>query len=186
MKRPVANPSQEKFFREWQKLYPSALPIKEHLNSLRFPNRWVRIHSLPLSKRYASDEAEWNSLLYRQNSVIDNLIPQGTSISFVINWVEEDNYIFKSFDPQSLGIIQEAEGEPAYNSYLLETTWESHSLNPLLIMIADDMMRAFIIAPNCLIGPYDGGMDVILKDPNACYAFKRRFKDWLSLRADGL
>jgi hypothetical protein len=37
-----------------------------------------------------------------------------------------------------------------------------------------------------LIGPYNGGVDVIAKSPHTCYALKQQFKDWLSLRPDGL
>jgi hypothetical protein len=176
----------ETFLDEWRTLYPNTWPIKQHLNNRNFPNRWARIHSLPLSKRYPGDEKEWTSLLHRQNAVIDSLVPQGTTITIVINWIEPASFLFKSFDLEALGILQEAKGEPEYNSYLLETTWESHTLNHILTMIADEMIRAFIIAPDCAIGPYDGGMDVILKDPHTCYAFKRQFKDWLSLRPDGL
>jgi hypothetical protein len=178
--------SRDTFLKSWHALYPNIWPIKEHLNNRNFPNRWARIHSLPLAKRYPGSDKEWDSLLHRQNTVIDSLIPQGTAITIVINWIDEDNYLFYSFDLEPVGIFQEAEGEPAYNSYLLETTWESHRLDPVLLMIADEMVRAFIIAPDCLIGPYDGGVDVILKDPHTCYAFKRQFKDWLSARPDGL
>jgi hypothetical protein len=182
----VTLPTRETFMREWQALYPSALPIKEHLNNVRFPNRWMRIHSLPLSKRYPDSKAEWDILLHRQNTVIDKLVPQGTVIQFVFNWIEKDNYLFKSFDLEPLGIIQTAKDEPAYESFLLETIWESGTENPILMMIADETLRGFIVAPDCLIGPYGGGMDVILKDPHTCYTLRRHFKDWLSLRADGL
>jgi hypothetical protein len=37
-----------------------------------------------------------------------------------------------------------------------------------------------------LIAPYDGGVDVILKDLHSCSVFKKKFKDWLSKREDGL
>lgn len=52
-------------------------------------------------------------------------------------------------------------------------------------MIADDVMRAFIIAPDCLIAPYDGGMDVFLKDAFSAHAFERKFADGMSKRKDG-
>jgi hypothetical protein len=182
----LVNIYREAFLAEWRLRYPEILPIRALLNNRQFPNCWMRIHSLPLSKRYPDTKAEWDILLSRQNALIDYLVPQATAIRIVINWIERDNYLFKSFKLEPLGIFQEAEGEPEYDSFLMETTWESHTENPLLMMIADESLQAFIIASDCLIKPYDGGVDVILKDPHTCYALKRRFKDWLSKRPDGL
>jgi hypothetical protein len=174
-----------KFLAYWQDLYPESSPIS-YLFKFRMGKRWARIHSLPDSKRYADIKTEWDALLDRQNRVIDSLIEQHSPIRIVINYIDTDCYLFKSFNLENIGVFTEAEGEAAYQSFLLETTWESHSWNPILMMIANGDLRAFIIAPNCLIAPYDGGVDVILKDPHTCWAFKRQFKDWLSKRADGL
>jgi hypothetical protein len=182
----TANAGRSRFLADWQVRYPDVLPIRTLINGRTFPNRWMRIHSLPLSKRYADTPEEWAILLDRQNSLIDQLVPQGTEVQWVINWIEPDNHLFQSFGLEPLGIFQEAEDEPEYDSFLLETTWEHDPRHPLLIMIADETLRAFMIAPDCLIAPYDGGVDVIASDPHSCYALKRRFRDWLSKRADGL
>jgi hypothetical protein len=91
-----------------------------------------------------------------------------------------------AFDLENIGVFVDRDGEAVFQSFQFETTWESHTLNPLLIMIAEEQMRAFIIGPDCLIAPYDGGVDVIVKDPHTCWAFKRQFKEWLSKRPDGL
>ncbi len=175
-----------KFLAEWNLRYPGVLPIRNLLNGRTFPNRWMRIHSLPLSQRYPDTKAEWDILLDRQNTLIDALIPQHADIFIVINWIERDNYLFQSFNLEPLGVLQEGEGEPEYDSFLMETTWESHTLDPILMMIAGEQLRAFIMAPDCVIAPYDGGVDVILNDPHTCYALKRQFKAWLSQRPDGL
>jgi hypothetical protein len=174
------------FLAQWRRDHPHILPIKNLLNGRNFPNRWMRMHSLPESKRYADTPEEWAILMHRQNTLIDHLVLQDTPIQIVLNWIESDNYLFKSFDLVPLGKLQEAPDEPAYESFLLETTWEHDPRNPILMMIADETLRGFIIAPDCLIAPYDGGVDVIAEDPHTCYALKRRFKDWLSKRPDGL
>jgi hypothetical protein len=179
-------PAREAFLANWHDHYPCLLPIRNLLNGRNFPSRWMRIHSLPLSKRYPDTKEEWDILLDRQNRLINHLVPQETPVQWVINLIERDNYLFKSFNLAPLGVFQEAEGEPEYDSFILETTWENDPRNPLLLMIADETLRAFMIAPDCLIAPYDGGVDVILKDPHTCYALRRQFKDWLSKRADGL
>jgi hypothetical protein len=174
------------FSAEWQRRFPGTLPIKYMLNGRRFRGCWMRIHSLPLSKRYADTPAERDVILNRQNTLIDHLVHQHTNIQIVINWIEPDSLLFKAFELVPLGIFQEADGEPEYDSFLIETVWQSGGLDTLLMMIADENVRGFIIAPDCLILPYDGGVDVIVKDTAKCLALKERFRDWLSLRPDGL
>jgi hypothetical protein len=174
-----------RFLYYWRGLYPETKPIS-HMFKHQLRTRWARIHSLPEAKRYADDKPEWDELLRRHNMVIDSLIPQGSVIRIVINSIAIDNYLFKSFDLENIGVFVDQENETVFQSFQFETTWESHTLNPPLMMIADDEMRAFIIGPDCLIAPYDGGMDIILQDPHTCWAFKRQFKDWISPRPDGL
>jgi hypothetical protein len=53
-------------------------------------------------------------------------------------------------------------------------------------MIAQEEMRAFIIGDDCLIAPYDGGVDLILKDGYTKGLLKEKYKNWLSARKDGL
>jgi hypothetical protein len=174
-----------KFLSEWEKIYPETPPIS-HFFKFRLPKRWARIHSLPESKRYSDTTPEWGILLDRQNRVIDSLIPQQAAIRIVINYIAIDCYLFKSFDLENIGVFVDEEGETVYQSFTFQTIWERATLNPLLMLIAQEDLRAFIIAPDCLIAPYDGGMDVILKNARTCGKFKRAFKDWLSKRPDGL
>ncbi len=173
------------FMQQWQCDYPETPPIN-HLFKARLPKRWMRIHSLPEAKRYADTAAEWDILLARQNVVIDYLVPQGSAITWVWNWLEPDCHIFTSCDLIPLGAVQNDEGEVPVEGWMLAEQWESGIFNPFLMMIAGEQMRAFIMAPDCLISPYDGGMDIILKDPHTAHAFKRHFADWVSPRADGL
>lgn len=174
------------FLAQWTADYPGVAPIREQLNAANFASRWMRVHSLPLSKRYPDTQSEWSILLHRQNTLIDHCIPQGTAILIVVNLIEPDSALFGAYDLQPLGIVQVAQGEPAYDSFVFETIWESSRYNTFLRMIANEELRAFIVAPDCLIGPYDGGVDVIAKDDQACQALKGQFKDWLSARDDGL
>jgi hypothetical protein len=177
--------SKDRFLTFWNAIYPETPPI-HHFFKHRLRERWARIHSLPGAKRYADTKAEWEELQRRQNAVIDHLVPQGTNIRIVINFIEIDNYLFKAFDLENIGVFVDQEGETVYQSFQFFTAWESHTFNPFLDMIAGEQLRAFIIGPDCLIAPYDGGMDVILQDPHTCWAFKRQFMTWLSLRPDGL
>jgi hypothetical protein len=177
--------SKESFLAYWNNLYPETPPINYFFKE-RLKKRWLRIHSLPESKRYAESKEEWDVLLQRQNNVISNLIDEQELIKVVINFIEIDNCLFKSFDFINIGVFKDMERETVFQSFLFETIWQANSLNPLLIMIAQDEMRAFIIAKDCLIAPYDGGMDLIFKDGYTKGLYKEKYKAWLSKREDGL
>ncbi len=172
-------PARAAFLALWQSRYPETLPIGWHFKH-NYLDRWERIHSLPESKRRADTPEEWECLLFRQNTVIDSLVEQGTAIRIVFNSIPKKSGLFRDYHLQSLGIIQEDEDETAYESFLLETTWKSHSLDPFLESCANWEILAFIIAPDCLIYPYEGGMDIILKDKWSCEAFAVVYDRWLA------
>jgi hypothetical protein len=173
----------ERFLKSWQQNYPETPPINYWFKS-KLRARWMRIHSLPNAKRYPDDKTDWDILLSRQNEVIDYLVPQDAPITWVWNWLDNDCHIFKSFDLTRLGVFRYDEAE--YESWMMDDLWESGIFDTFLMMIAGEQMRAFLIAPDCLISPYDGGMDVILKDPHTAHAFKRHFANWVSPREDRL
>jgi hypothetical protein len=175
----------EEFLRAWSVRAPTCLPLREHLNGTVFPGRWARIHSLPGSKRYATTESEWDELLMRQNEVFGYLLDEGTPLQCVINRLPGDRDLINQFKLVPLGALQDGPDEPMYNSYLLPTIWTQHGLDALLRSIADEGMRGFFVAPDCLIGPYDGGVDVILADSAAVALFRRTYARWLSVRDDG-
>jgi hypothetical protein len=175
----------KQFQQFWKLHYPESLPIN-YVFKQRFSDRWARIHSLPDSKRYPETKAERAILLQRQNTVIDHLLQQDETIQIVINAANADNYMFTAFNAQSIGVFKDVDNEAEFTSFVIDETWQSHRFNPMLIMIAEEQLRAFIIGTHCIIAPYDGGMDIILKDADTCQAFKQQFTDWLSKRPDGL
>jgi hypothetical protein len=178
-------PEQQAFLKVWNARYPEMPPIS-HLFKHRLPHRWARIHSLPGSKRYAETDEEWAFLLHRQNSVMDHLVEVGAPLTVVINAYQEDNPLLKSERATFMGKYSAGEGEYEIACHQYHATWQNARHERLLKLIADDEMRAFFIAPDCLVAPYDGGMDVILKDEATRDAFKRKYRDWLSEREDGL
>jgi hypothetical protein len=177
--------SKESFLSYWNKLYPETPPINYFFKE-RLKKRWLRIHSLPESKRYAETKEEWDILLLRQNTIISDLIENEAPINVVVNFIEIDNYLFKSFDFINIGVYTDMERETVFQSFLFETTWQAYTLDSLLKMIAQDEMRAFIIAKDSLIAPYDGGVDLIFKDGYTKGVYKEKYKTWLSKREDGL
>lgn len=56
----------------WEQRWPGSWPEADKLRGL-FPDRWVRFHSLPGSKRYPDTEAEYEILLDRHHGVLVEL-----------------------------------------------------------------------------------------------------------------
>jgi hypothetical protein len=168
----------------WQKKYPGTLPIN-NLFGLTLKNRWIRIHSLPESKRYAETEAEYSIIFERQNTIISDLIAYNEKIKVVINYIAIDSPFFAKYDLSNIGVFVDNEGETVYQSFIFEIKWQQNIINDVLKEIADDQLRAYIIGKNCLISPYDGGVDIYLKDKATRDLYKNKYKDWLSQRDDG-
>ncbi len=177
--------SKQRFMAFWDARYRETPPIN-HFFKCCLPARWARIHSLPDAKRYADNAQEWAELKLRQNAVIAALIAEGTCLRIIVNFIEIHNPLFKVHDFENIGVFVDRAAETAYQSYQFEVKWKPGALDDILMMIAREEMRAFFVGPDCLISPYDGGVDIILKDESTCAAFKERFQDWLSPRADGL
>ena len=149
----------------WAANYPNAQPIPYEFKR-EMTHRWFRIHSLPLSKRYAETSDEYDIILERQNELITNLFGENQPFLLVnVTWNKE-----KVVNTPS------------------EKTWKSQDFDAILKEMADDEVRYFFVGQiqNCLIAPYDGGVDIILKDTETRDFYKEKYKDWLSGTENGL
>ncbi len=201
----VTNPmTAEQFNNFWASTYPDTILIQHHFRH-NFADRWFRIHSLPESKRYAEDEAEWNILLSRQNEIISDLLNDNSNFVLLtgghssegyieIHPIEEVNSIkefsFVSLDPIDLNKVSPDEYDKGqfYTPMFSEQNWQPHKFDNLLKDIAEDSLRAFFVSVDndLIIAPYDGGMDFILKDTKTRDFYKQKYNGWLSARQDGL
>jgi hypothetical protein len=175
----------EEFRAFWSRSYPGVDPIGYQFR-YRMPERWLRIHSLPGSRRYAESVDEWTELLHRQNRVFDDLIGETSTVRIVINYIDIRNPLFDEYAFTDIGTFVDMDAETVFQSFLISTEWRTGSLNPMLRMIANDEMRAFVIGPDCIVAPYDGGMDLILSDSEERDRWKLVYQPWLSAREDGL
>ena len=188
------------FNKYWELNYPESNPIGHELKSV-YPNRWLRIHSLPKSKRYAESEVEYQIILDRQNQLISELIGENTEIIIVSGQYEteltdktsielSDYGEFKKCRTIDLHKIYPEEYDEGYfyNVYFRPDIWKSNSQNRLLKNIADDEFRAMFVCPrrNCIVAPYDGGMDIIVDTQKKRDELKTKYRDWLSEREDGM
>jgi hypothetical protein len=173
------------FMARWLAKYPDSAPIGHSLKH-HFSPRWMRFHSLPNGQRYARSKGESDTILMRQNKIIDSLIPWQAKLEIVLSRLEHDCHLFQSCNLMPLGAFQDVALEVPIQAWLMDDVWEPGGLDIILTMVAGDQARAVILGPDCLIAPYDGGVDVILKDAFTAHALKRQFSDWVSPREDGL
>ncbi|MFW2160769.1 hypothetical protein ACG93T_05205 [Acinetobacter beijerinckii] len=193
------------FQSQWDQLYPNNLPIS-HLLKHYFPQSWLRIHSLPESKRYADTPAEYELLLNRHNEIITDCFGENTSIFIVSGHYFSQPSNDEDYEPafilpckfnleQAINLKQlnpedydDDEEDSFFRPYSIETTWQSNQHNDLLKKIADDEVRAFMISfeQNIIVAPYDGGIDFIIFNEAKRNALRDKYKDWLSPREDGL
>lgn len=70
----------------------------------------------------------------------------------------------------------------------VEVCTDSLIWNELLMGIANWELSAFFVALDgqVIIAPYDGGVDVILKDEPTRDACREKYRDWLSAHESGL
>jgi len=188
----------------WTTRYPSSIPISYTLRN-DYEDRWFRIHSLPDSKRYADNEAEWTTILSRQNAIITDVLGDGSRLLLVTGYyvfegheelsspVDADSirkFSFTSLDDIDLHNARPGENEAGevFRPMFCSVTWSPGGFNDLLRDIAQDSVRAFFIAvdTDIIIAPYDGGVDIIVTNRAARDQYKSKYRDWLSKRDDGL
>lgn len=183
----------------WEKRWPGTPPEADQLKAI-FPERWVRFHSLPGSKRYPEDEAEYRTALSRHHAVLDDLA--GTASSLVVVTTAYGDH----HRPRRAGDVARATGRarrwwtfetadsapdwPLWcSAFVSRSTGPRDELEPLLRLVADDRTRGVVIAPTdlaWLYHPYDGGADVLLPTREGRDALRDRHRGWVSAHPLGL
>ncbi|MCG5216365.1 DUF3885 domain-containing protein [Streptosporangium sp. KLBMP 9127] len=157
-----------------------------------YPDRWVRFHSLPGSKRYADDESEYAILLRRHNTVLDELFTrQRVYIVTATYGAGEDDYLQK-LNPGSRFWTTLRDEDPdtdrTVDLHVGERPWRPGMTDPLLRAVADDEHRNVIImdtALHRLYHPYDGGADCLVESTEARDRLKEAHSGWLSRHSGG-
>lgn len=187
----------------WEQKWPGSRPAADELKSL-FPDRWVRFHSLPGSKRYADTEAEYEILLDRHHTVLLELAgpAYGATDALVLtmSWSSSNrparrrravvaaapdathwaSFVFDDSDPEA--VIW-------WHAYLSRLPLTKDRLDPLLRVVADDRTWGVVIAPESLdwlYHPYDGGADVLLPSAARRDELAAAHREWLSPHPAGL
>ena len=195
----------EKIQNFWKQDFGDCPPVS-YLFKYQLADRWFRIHSLPESKRYAEDESGTAELLKRQNTLLIDVIGNNSdcflvSGSYADSPLEENlkhcsslgNFEFQEFvrlskqefDPEEL----EPDEEPIFLSLLFAPyKIKNEDLDKILLCVADEKIVNFFVVnfeKQRVFAPYDGGVDLILKNSEERDEFKSKYKDWLSSHPSG-
>ena len=177
----------------WKCAFEGALPagflLRQH-----FPNRWLRVHSLPEAKRYPSCATEYEEMLNRHNTVAAYVLGEGSKCSlFVARFGESREWSDAALLPLVGGmpshlIASEDRDEPI-QFFGLQVTWHQSAFDKLICAAADDQTGPVLFANTAMqtiYAPYDGGADLFFSSPTAVEVAKSEFRPWLSAREDGL
>jgi len=185
----------EGFERAWPDVRPPG-------DELRFSPHWVRLHSLPGSRRLPADETDYQELLRRHLTVLGELAGSPTVVVVTCSWSAGPTPHPRSAPVQRLSpAAQYWRSVIADDSLPDEPTWthlfaeefdleaDRTRLATLLRVVADALTADVLITDenvSWLYRPYDGGADVHLADPARRDDLRARHADWLSGDPSGL
>lgn len=199
--------SPEAFLEHWRQAYGET-PLVGHVLRDRFPRRWLRIHSLPESKRYAETDDERREILRRQNAVLSDLIGDDQPCELVFGYYGEEERLpadvlaaLRGLAPVFLATdttdAMDAAGAPddaseasaGYPLLKASLTWRPHALDVVLLAVADDVLATplFVsVERRRIVAPYDGGVDLIVESEELRDELRARYASWLSRHPRGL
>lgn len=171
-----------------------------HYFKNRFPARWFRAYNLPEAKQYATTREETLELLRRQNTLLQDVIGLGTKcivvggdyselsggMALAVKFPGVARHFTESVPAISMRDLDPDWWEEGDDPYYLRIGYGEHilksgSLDYILLLVADDKVDPFfVISPDRgrLFAPYDGGVDLILKDESERDKFKAKYADW--------
>lgn len=162
-----------------------------HLMRVEFPKSWLRIHSLPESKRYPENDIERHIVFERYSSFGTELLGENARCMIIrsrLNGFQSREAFIPEIEwtPIHQVIEDEAYHWDCFRGYI---TWNSQALRKLLLAIAEDEEEhiAFLseTTDNVFI-PYDGGADGFSFDSALLQKLSEQFASWRSLHPLGL
>ena len=173
------------FLAHWRRYFGDT-PLAGYQLRHCVPDLWMRIHSLPESKRYADTDAERRIILHRQNTVLTRVLGDGGDC-----WLLISNPLDKSVALPSLALrpLPESWCPDELPLSLARMAWRPGALDAQLLAVADELLDRLMIvsvADVRVIAPYDGGMNLVLETDAVRQQLRGEFRDWLPAGADGL
>lgn len=187
----------------WRERHGS-LPPDAHRFRTAYPDRWVRFHSLPGSKRYPESPTEYAVALDRYNTVLDELFA-GQDVFVVTtdwSWVGASDASPGSPTPRAAlhpgGVqwwaeVDDSDPDREFHTrtrwYADRRPWRRGCVDGMLRAVADEEIVGVFVADTELSRihhPYDGGADVVLATAAERDRTRRRHTEWLSRSASGM
>jgi len=181
----------------WKRHHPTAPPVAHVLRKAE-RYTWVRFHSLPLSKRYATSKREKWMVLDRANKLANRVLGESSRCWLV---QAEPDYGDAANDADLYGTIRQyrlefqfehpaPEDDCNYRIFAAPVVWSAGTFNDLIAKRADDQLPLptlwVSVETGAAFAPYDGGSDLFLPNPGDVDDLKREFSDWLSDHREGL
>lgn len=184
----------------WRRQWPTCPPLADHLKQA-YDDRWVRFHSLPGSKRYPDTDSEYDIVLHRYNTVLDELFHRQDVRIVTTEWSDAS-------EPPALSAqhalwnpgarhwmsvrTDEEEADPNFitytHLYVSRRPWRPGFVDGLLRAAADEATVGVMVASlsfDRIHHPYDGGADVLLPTTSERETIKHSHADWLSEHLSG-
>ncbi|TWJ12219.1 hypothetical protein LX16_2974 [Stackebrandtia albiflava] len=177
--------------RLWRRRWPDCPPVA-HLLRDTYRDVWVRFHSLPGSRRYPRNKAEYAVVLHRYNTVLDTLFAGDDVLLITPVWTDSADVPSAPGRHHWFTSVTD-DPDPQFRVYqhvlVTRRPWRTGCADPLLREVAD-FTRAGVMVTDTRMRrihhPYDGGADVLLATPEERDRLRDRHADWLSARQDGL
>jgi hypothetical protein len=160
------------------------------------PDRWLRIHTLPDSKRYASAESEAAEIAERQVTTAKALFEDDTPVWLVTWRYPPPSAARELAQPNEkvgvplveVGVIAGDVEDETIAVLVARLRWSPSTSARLRRAIAEDEERAMWVHERTaeVFAPYDGGVDLIFSSAERRDQYRQRFSAWLSPRPDGL
>ena len=154
----------------------------------------LRFHSLPASKRYADTDEERSVLLGRQNVLASEVLGDRPCWLVQAHWVlragerdlTDQHDPFRATREWKLDFafeFLEYDGEEwrPWRVYAAQVRWSPGEFDDLLLSIADEKAgpTLWMGADGAIFAPYDGGVDLFLRDAGAVQRLATQHSEWL-------
>jgi hypothetical protein len=162
-----------------------------HLMRAVYPEYWLRIHSLPESKRYPESSAE-REIVFERHSRFGAALLGDRAPCLVIqsrfNGFPRTEELMPELAWTPIHRVKENEDD-AWDSWVAHTNWDASAFRTLLLAMADDREAhiAFVSeVTDCVFTPYDGGADGFSFDTALLRRLSDKFAPWRSAHPLGL
>lgn len=185
----------------WKTEHGKAAPVGYVLRG-RYPENWVRFHSLPESKRYPDFDWEMAEIIRRAITIAGALFDEGEVV-----YIYKSRFYFDDDPPapdvEKLAGQATEQGcatffanpddlppneDDAFTTWALSAAWPPSFFSELIRQVANEEERLLsFVSPMSgnIFSPYDGGFDLFFQSTDIRRSLKF-LKGWRSSRHDGL